>query len=338
MCIRDRATIAEDGNLFVGQVVAASDAVGVTDSSGLDGYDLMGQLVSETPGATQAQLIALDKSTAVFNERDGMAIAVDLLSGEQVWQTTGWVANADDSTVSGDAVYLCRGQDSDGLTAVDAATGEDLWETSHFCSSPVSHGELVTVVSHDPNVDGGNRVTVVDAATGELVSDEALFDGIDDQVNGFDYAIAVGTNTVTAGTQADLVVLAQDGTELARQTERLGTPLGQADGVAIFGSHEHVLAYDVTEQTKLWTLDIDAFSQVAIDNSSILVLDRANGTVSRLDASTGEPRWTTPIGATTGFAAAATAETAYILTTQALIAVDNTTGEVVWSEHRSLEG
>jgi len=327
-----RGTVVDGGNLFVGQVVAAGNAIAVADESGLDAYGLSGELVAEFAGATSGEVLSIGDGRVVRNDRAGAATAVDLLSGEEIWRASGWVAAADEGVV-----YVCRGQDSDGLTAVDAESGADLWETELACESLVVHSDLLTVVGHDPDVDGGHRVTVVDAATGELVSDDALFDGIDDQVTGFDGAIAVGSNTITAGPQANLVVLADDGTELARQPDGLGVPMGEAGGIVILGSHDQLAAYDAVAQSELWALGTEAFTSVSVDDGSVWILDRGVGEVSRLAPRTGDALWSTSIGATTSFDVAGNADTVFILTTQALIAVDNDTGEIRWSEHRPYE-
>ena len=324
-----RATVIDGGHLFVGQVVAASNTVGVADESGLGAYSATGELVAEVAGANSGRVLAIGNEAVVRNDRSGAAIAFDLSSGEEVWRTTGWIAAA-----SGGVVYVCRGQDSDGLTAVDAATGEDLWMTDLVCESLVSHDDLLTIVGHDRNVDGGHRLVIVDATTGRPVSDEAFLDGYDDQVTGFEGAIAVGSNTVVTGIQANLVVLAEDGTELARQPLGLGYPMGEAEGVAILGAHDRAVGYDVAQLTEIWTLDVDAFSTISVAGGSVWLLDRANGTVSRLDPRTGQALWATPIGATSSFDVTGNTKTAYILTTQALIAVDNASGETFWFVNR----
>ncbi len=96
--------------------------------------------------------------------------------------------------------------------------------------------------------------------------------------------------------------------------------MGEAEGVAILGAHDRAVGYDVAQLTEIWTLDVDAFSTISVAGGSVWSLDRANGTVSRLDPRTSQALWTTPIGATSSFDVTGT-KTAYILTTQAMIAV-----------------
>lgn len=324
-----RTTVTSGGHVTVGQVVAGSNAVAVADESGVDAYSASGELLAEVVGTSSGKVLAIGNQALVRNDPSGSAVAVDLASGEAIWQTTGWV-----SAASGDVVYVCRGQDSDGLTAVDAATGEDLWTTDLPCESLVAHDDLLTVVGHDPNVDGGHRLVIVDATTGEPISDEALHDGYDDRVAGFEGAIAVGSNTIATGIQANLVVLSEDGTELARQPRGLGRPLGEAEGVAILGAHDRTVGYDLDQQAELWTLGGDAFSTISVAGGSVWLLDRSGGTVSRLDPRTGQALWATPIGVTSSFDTTTNNTTTYVVTTQALVAVDNASGEILWSEHR----
>ncbi len=324
-----RATIIEGGFLSAGQVVGTANGIAVVDDTGLDAYSATGELVAEVPGTNSGTVLAVGNEMVVRNDGGGSAIAYDLPSGEEVWQTTGWIAAA-----SEDVVYVCRGQDSDGLTAVNAATGEDIWVTDLACDPLVAHGDLLTIVSHDLDVDGGHRLLVVDAATGRPVSDEAFLDGYDDQVTGFEGAIAVGSDTVVTGMQANLVVLSDAGLEVARQPRGLGYPLGEAEGVAILGAYNRATGFDVAELSEVWTLDVDAFSTVSVAGGSVWMLDRASGTVSRLDPRTGQQVWVASVGATSSFDVTAHSATAYILTTQALIAVDNANGETLWSVHR----
>lgn len=324
-----RAMSTESGYVPSGRVVATGAGVAVADESGVDIHRPTGEVVVEISEPTSGRMLAAGDQTVVRNDRRGAVIALDLSTGEESWRTTGWIEAATD-----EAVFVCRGQDADGLTAVDITTGNDLWTTDLVCSPMVAHGDLLTIIGYDRDVDGGHRLLVVDAATGSSIVDRAILDGVDDRVGGFDGAIAVGSATLTAGLQANLVVLAEDGTELVRQPRGLGHPMGAADGIAILGAHDRVIGYDVARAAERWRLDVDAYSAISVAEGSVWLLDRGAGTVSRLDPQTGEPLWTAPIGATSSFDVAAADGTAYILTTQALVAVDNASGQVRWVEHR----
>lgn len=328
--VEDCHGISGNGSyLSVGQVVAASSGVAVLDQSGLDAYRVDGELVAEIAGAGYGKMLPVGDEAVVRNDLGGDSVAIDLSSGEELWRTSGWIAAS-----SGGVVYLCRGQDSDGLTAVDSVSGEDVWVTDLPCEFLVSHGDLLTIVGNDPNVDGGHRLIVVDAATGKQLSNETFLDGYDDQVEAFEGAIAVGSDTIATGIQANLVVLADDGRELVRQPKGLGYPMGEAEGIVILGAHDRAIGYDVAEQSEVWSLDIDAFSAVSVADGSVWLLDQASGAVSRLDPRTSETLWTSPVGLTTSFDVAGDADTAYVLTTQALVALDNTSGEIRWFKHR----
>ncbi len=327
-----RASVNQSTEALIGQVVAASSTVAVAGDSELDAYGHGGELLAEVAGASSGDVLAIGDDAVVRNERSGTAVAVDLSTGEEIWRTPGWVTAASEGVV-----YVCRGQDADGLTAVDATTGEQRWATDLLCQSLVSHGELLTILGHDSNVDGGHRLAILDATTGKVLSDEPILDGYDDQVTGFERAIAVGANTIATGFQANLVVLDENGTELARQPSGLGYPMGQADDVAIIGGHDQAVGYDPAEQSELWTIDVDALSTISVADESVWSLDQLGGTVTRLDPKSGRALWTTSVGLTSSFDVAGHGDTAYILTTQALIAVDNKSGEIQWSVHRPYE-
>ena len=323
-----RATVTEDSPLSVGQVVATMDAFAVVGPRTFEAYDSDGDLVAAIPGGSSGEVFALQGDVVV--RTDGVeTVAVDLLSGEELWRRPGWVTAA-----ASNVVYVCRGQDSDGLAAIDARTGLDLWATDLACEPLVSHGELVTIISHDINVDGGHLTVIVNATTGELVSSKPLFDGYDDQVGGFNGAIAVDSGTLVAGQQAHLVILDQHGVELARQPRSLGNPFGQADGVAILGNHDRAIGFDSETRSELWVLDGNAFSNIAVADGSVWLLGRSEGTVSLLNPRTGNSIWTTHIGLTSSFDVAADSDTTYVLTTQAVVAIDNYTGEIRWAHHR----
>lgn len=265
----------------------------------------------------------------VVVDDQGSAVAVDLETGRELWRTTGWV-----STAVGDTIYLCRGDDGDGLAAVDAATGTDRWTTNLGCHPLVDHGDLLTVVTRDPAVDGGHLLLTIEAATGALVSAESLFDGLDDQVGGFDNAVAVGTTTVVGGPQADLVVLAADGTEIARSSTLRGWPRGEADGAVVVGDWDSIGTADPGTLNELWSMPIDnGLATVAVTDGSIWRLD-PGGIVAELSPATGDPIWFAEVGYTGSVDVAAVDDTAYLLTTTALIAVDNTTGDVLWTRNR----
>lgn len=323
-------SVGDDGGMAaVGQIVVGTETIAVGDQLGIVGYDATGEPVAAVSGSTSGRFSAVDGDVAVRNDRDGNAVAVELSAGTELWRTRGWLA-----ATSGDVAYVCRGQDSDGLTAVDSMTGADLWTTDLPCEPLVDHGDLLHVIAYDENVDGGQRLVVIDATTGAAIMDEPLDDGIDDRVGGLDGAIAAGANTVVAGPQADLIVLGPDGTELAREPTSLGVPIGNADDVPILVQQDRVRAFDVAELSELWELRTDGFTTVAVDAGSAWLLDRPAGTISRLDPETGEPLWSTSIGFTTAFDASARDGVAYVVTTQALIAIDNDDGSILWSQHR----
>lgn len=298
-----RSTVSRNPSIDVGSLEAASNAVGVLDLTGLRGYDSTGLLVSETsPAGERTKLVALDDSTAVYTDNESNAIAIDLLTGEELWRSDSEVIDAND-----DRVYLCGTEEGQGLRALDSDTGTIIWETSNSCRLISSNEDLLTVVDLSPlETVGGAVVLSIDATSGELVTVEPI--------------------------SADLQRL------LNEQILE-----GAADDVAVFTRYNTAVGYDLGTQTELPRIEIDPDniradfdrSTVSVEGDAIWLLDRQGATISKVDPETGGTLWTTPIPLTSEFDAAVAGDTTYILTFQALIALDNETGEILWSEFRS---
>ena len=182
-----------------------------------------------------------------------------------------------------------------------------LWETPIACRFVSSDGELLTLVGPNPeDPDGEERLLSIDAANGEVVTDNEIPDDL--------RALMAGQALV-----------------------------GTADDVAVFSSYDIAVSYDLDTQTELSSIVVDATSQrsgfdrstLSIDGDAVWLFDRPGATVSRLDPQTGATLWTTPIPLTAEFDVAVSNDTAYVLTFQALIALDDTTGEMLWSEFRT---
>ena len=192
---------------------------------------------------------------------------------------------------------------------------------------------LIVTPADDRAVDGGYELIGVDLPTGYIFERRALSDGIDDQVSGFEGAVAVGERIIVAGAQADLVVLGTNGDELLRQPDGIGEPIGAASGLAILASSDLLAAVDPISGLVMWSSPQYSRRSVAVAGGDLWALDPAGSNLSRLDAASGNPLWTTPIGTTTGFAVAVDDSTVYVATTLAVIALDTATGDPLWWHH-----
>ena len=319
-----------------GRVVAAGDTVVVQGPTGVDLHDLDGALIASIDGRTSGEVIGLDDGTIVRTPSDAWqtAIAADAATGEDRWVASGWTAG-----VGADTAYLCRGGDGVGLTAVDPATGEDRWTSTLPCHF-VELGGRVVAVTRDPGTDGGNRVVVGDAATGEVLVDRPIFDGIDDQVEAFDGVVVWNDQVVSAGAQADLVIIDGDGNERDRWTSRVGSPVGvmERDVLVSIDNARGVFGHELTSGAERWRVErLDPRSSFSFDEGSAWLLTDDRRSVRRLDAQTAQPMWETDIGLTTAIDVVLIDDLAVIVTTQALVAIDNTTGDLVWSVARPVD-
>ncbi|MEM8746910.1 MAG: PQQ-binding-like beta-propeller repeat protein, partial [Actinomycetota bacterium] len=229
---------------------------------------------------------------------------------------------------------VCRGVDSDGLAAVDPVTGIDRWSTDLPCGPLVAHAETATVIGADPDVDGGNRLLVVDTATGSVLVDRPIDDGLDDRVTGFERPVGLGETTVVGGFQADLVTISADGSEVARHDVAFGRILGVVDSLVVIADERVLRGVEPLSGAVVWEREFPAFPPIVVDGGGLWLVDGPAATAARLDPATGSNLWTADVGLTRGFDVAAADGVAYVVTTQALIALDVGTGDVLWSRHR----
>ncbi|MGA9596362.1 MAG: PQQ-binding-like beta-propeller repeat protein [Acidimicrobiia bacterium] len=249
-------------------------------------------------------------------------------TGDELWSDEGAQA-----VVGDDAVLMCRGSDAESVAFLDGATGVEAWTADTPCEMVVVGSDVVTIIGRDPDIDGGSELVLLDATTGDLVLSRAIDDGIDDQVEGFDGAIAAGDRVVVGGQQADLVVLGPGGEELLRRPSGLGTPIGYAGGAIIVASPLRVTAIDPDTGESIWVSGDLNQSTVTVSGNAIWALDPAAGVVARLDPQTGNRVWTAPVGLSYSFAVAADDTTAYVATALAVVALDANTGEQLWWQH-----
>ncbi|MCP3995871.1 MAG: PQQ-binding-like beta-propeller repeat protein [bacterium] len=257
---------------------------------------------------------------------DGSAtFGLDVSSGAQLWRFAGQPLATDDY-----AAYVCRG---DILTAVDIVTGAEQWTAAVPCGFMVPTGDIATMVGGDRDVDGGYELVRIDLPGGDVIERRPFNDGVDDQVTGFDGALAVGDRILVAGTQAELVVLGMHGDELVRQPNGIGRPIGSAAGLAILVSHARVVAVDPINGEVMWSSPDYTRGSVAVSGGALWTLDADAGTVSRFDAESGTPMWTAPVGTTSGFAVVADESTVFVATSLAVVALDASTGDLLWWHH-----
>jgi len=313
----DAGEIVVAGDFLAVQRLGSNQAVLTTDGSRAD----------REPNPDQRSFRegrALFGSVAVFNSDRGL-VALDLGTDEVLWRTSG-----SHEAVEEDVVYVCRGPNEDRVVSINARTGEERWTAQIPCSGIVPQGDLVTLVTFDPEVDGGHLLAQIDSGTGEVLSIVPLDDGTEDQVTGLDGAVGVAGLTVTGGEYANLIIFDSLGREVFRQQDGIAQPLASVDGVVFFGGHDSFVAYDPERRRELWQLDSDAFTNVAIDDGGIWQLTTSH--VSRLDPLDGNTLWTVEVGVTSSFDVREHDGVAFVVTSLEVFAIDNESGRIIWSE------
>ena len=306
---RDIAPVAQ------GVVLANATAAWTVTPDGLLRWDHTGRL-SDLAVVAGDGLVAFDGSQTV---------AFDVTSRAERWRAEGYPVAIDDY-----AAYVCR---EDVLTAVEVGTGAEVWAEDLPCEFMIPTGDIATIIGGDREVDGGYELVGVDLPTGYIFERRTFDDGVDDQVTGFEGAIAVEDRIVVAGGQADLVVLEMHGDELVRNPTGIGRPIGTASGLVILVSHEKLAAVDPISGEVMWSSFDHTRGSVEVAGGGLWVLDGDGGTISRFDPESGSLLWTATVGMTAGFAVAADDSTVFVATSLAVVALDAATGNSLWWHH-----
>jgi outer membrane protein assembly factor BamB len=319
-------------------VAATDDGVVVGGATSLAFFDASGEPVADRDVDWASSQIAVGPAVVVS---DGYtSTAYDPLTGQELWASQGWlVGSGSDSVDSVDdlgTVYLCRGEEGQGLVAVDAATGVDRWSPSGPCQV-ASTGDRLVGLGYDPAVDGGARLVILDAENGTVLYDEPFDDGVNDRVLGLDGLVAVGNDLVAlAGGQSDLIVVNGNGDEVARHRDAIGSPIGAVAKTVIAVAHDRTVAVDAVSGDQLWQRPGDGFASMRMTGDVLVALTEDGAAVERIDPISGETMWNASVGQTAVFDAAAHGSTIYLSTTVAALALDLETGDLAWWQARPI--
>lgn len=307
----------------VAEIMTAENGVVVSDGATLRSFDSDGLLQWETAAAWGSQLVGT--SEVVVTPDESGVVARDFMSGDRLWSSPGYPILAAEGVVA-----TC---DDDQIRGLDATSGVERWTVSAPCGPAATTGTTVAMVVNDQAVDGGHQLMMFDILDGEVAVQRALEDGVDDRVAAFSGVLASGSRFVVAGTQADMVVLDTAGTEVQRVSSVEGHLVGVTDNVAVLTTHDTVTGVDLDGGKALWTQSTGPSMSWALAGSAVLVLDGPAGELSRVDAQTGQPTWSTRVGSSTGLAASTgSSGLIYAQTVLTLLLIDEGSGEIIsWS-------
>lgn len=285
------------------------------------GFDAHGALKWTHDGVRSGWLFIGDE-VAVGSDGGIGTVAMDPSSGDTLWEREGFPLGATDGVV-----LLCVGDDA-GISGVDEATGHVRWSADVACGSADVGAGAAAVVAPDPDVDGGQRLVVLDPQTGEVAVDLPVDDGVDDQVAAYGDVLLDADRIILGGPQGDLVVLGLDGTELLRVTDVRGAPIGVIGNSVILADHQATTSVDMNDGQVAWRRDGLVAADVVIAGDLLLGLDGPGGQLERIDPVDGTTQWTSNIGITTRVDATLQAGALHVATSLALIRLDTATGQI----------
>ncbi len=260
---------------------------------------------------------ALDGNRVYAVNRDGEVVAIDVLSGKQLWAANAvrveasgsklkfWKREVSDAGLSGspgvgNGLVVVGGRNGE-VVAFNADTGEKRWSakvTSEVLSAPLVLANRVIVRSND------GRVFALDPADG---SRKWMFDrglptlsvrGNSSPVgaNGMSY-IGYEDGTIVALRDDDgsrvweQSVAEPDGrTELERMADVDGEIVIDADQLYAVSVHDKVMALSAGNGQPLWTHDVGSYAGIAMAADKLLISDKV-GNVWALDRATGNSLW-----------------------------------------------
>ena len=294
-------------------------------------HDLVIHLTGETGELTGSTPIQGQATTAgdvlIVGTREGMAGLDDTPGDGSVWE--GIPLYGPRGKGGDELVFGCE-EGGIGLHAVDPRTGDVLWVSdSAPCSFVELSNDVVFAVGYDPQVDGGTRLFVLNADTGEAIVGRNLDDGIDDQVDGFAGIVTSDGMALLAGYQSDTVLLDSAGDEVARWANRLGRPLAMTgETIVLERSESSIGVFTIAVDEWIWDRNEVNVSELSIDGGQVAV-GRADG-VDLIDVETGDVLWSTTIGFASGFHTTLT-ESSVLVTSDLVVAkLDRETGDLLW--------
>lgn len=329
-CGRDDC-LAGAENEELGRLPAAAilDAVVVAPSAlAAEGLSPEGDSLWQTALPFDAIHAAGDGLVAM---RQDTLVGISATTGDELWERPGHRFAA----AVEDGVLACSGGDSELLSAIDVATGEIRWTVASGCQPMAIIDGRVVIATHDPLVDGGMRLVVVDPAVGKVLVDRPLDDGIDDQVAGIDGIAAAGSLAVLAGPQSDLVVVDASGEEFLRTGDRVGWPIGSVGSHVVVDGWTDAAAVDPATGETVWFSPNRQAGSLAVSGGALFAYDRESGSLSRFPDGTspadpGDALWQTPVGRSGAWSVSVSGDVAVVTTRLAVLALDATTGEQQW--------
>lgn len=260
--------------------------------------------------------------------RDDGLHAVEADGGDELWHYAANANNGDTPAVAGGAVFFAS---YDGIFAVAADSGDLLWQAEG------EGGDETALAAADGrvHVNSDGRLVAFDAETGEEIwrSHNGAFKGLHCTPTVVDGVVYAGGQLQRDGEQYPMLraLDAESGDELwlIETAIPLCSPPAVSDGVVYAtGGDDYVLfAFDAESGDDLWEFELPASNRPvpAVANGLVYIGD-AEGTLTALDAATGDVVWDTGLDGYVRYPVVV-GDVVYAFTSTTLVVLDGASGE-----------
>lgn len=307
-----------------GSVDAAVEALVARNPAGrfsLDPDDGTVRWREEHPGAGDWH--ATD-GMVLIDDGNETTTAVDPADGTERWSVTGSLLD-----IVGDLVLTCRGETDEGTTrrytdAHERLTGDTRWSVEIGCGRNVGTNDDVLAVAGQQD-DGRAEIAALDPTDGR----ERWRTDVE---QGGSRLVIVGDRLFVDADGGILAVDLADGSTSPIDVDA-HAPIGVADSTVFAVSDREVVAFDAHNGEVRWAEPVGEAGvkpPVIVDGNAVFITDSDAGIVERRNPNDGELMWRADVGRSGGIDAAVQADTAFVATSVAVVALHLETGEQLW--------
>lgn len=291
----------------------AKDVVGLEDDNSVKPSDLLDfepsisveEIWSGRYGkgveALYIQLIPAHEGSQVFTaDRDGRVIALDLESGEELWEVRNKKFRISGGPGAGSGVVLVGTSDAE-VIAFDSETGEEKWRTkvsSEVLAAPRISGSTAVIRTGDGklfglNVETGKRKWIYDRSIPTLTlrgtSPPVIHEGM--VIAGFDNGRLAALDLESGKQEWEQRISIPSGrSDLERMVDIDAEPTIYDDTAFVASFQGSVAAVSVYDGTLLWTRELSAYTSLAVDYEHVYVTDEKSN-VWALSRDSGTAVW-----------------------------------------------
>ena len=233
-------------------------------------------------------------------DRDGRVIALDLESGDELWEVRNKKFRISGGPGVGAGTVLIGTSDAE-VVAFDAETGEEKWRTkvsSEVLAPPRVERDTVVVRTGDGklfglNVETGKRKWIYDRSIPTLTlrgtSPPVIYEGL--VIAGFDNGRLAALDLESGKQEWEQRIAIPSGrSDLERMVDIDAEPTIYDDTIFVASFQGSVAAVSVFDGQLLWTRDLSAYTAIGVDYAHVYVTDD-KGNVWALSRDSGTAVW-----------------------------------------------